>query len=99
MTDVFSKPMHSSLTDEQVSLIAGQLSNNETSTDEELFELLIEAGIPVTQARQALYFRDQYQLNIDLDGQPPTHEGPDLTCFRAEIRTFFDELGFRTQVL
>lgn len=59
------------LTDTQLFMIEDLLSNDESSSDEEMIAFFIEEGIPEAQARQALNYRDQYRLTFYLKGHGP----------------------------
>lgn len=82
-------PAFATLTEAQLRMIEDQLSNNESSTDEELFEFFIEEGIPVTPARQAIEaYRDQYLTEIYLEGQTPIRQGNNARRYAPEERRF-----------
>lgn len=81
-------PMFSALTEAQLRVIEDQLSNNESSTDEELFEFFIEEGIPVTPARQAVALRDDYLNRIFEAGYTPIRAGENARFYDPQVRQF-----------
>lgn len=83
MASVFS-----ALTEAQLQLIEDQLSNNESSTDEELFEFFIEEGVPVSAARQAIGYRDQYLTEIYQEGRTPIRQGNNASRYSPQERQF-----------
>lgn len=68
--------------------IEDQLSNNEVSTDEELVDLFIEElELTLDQAEAAIRFRDQYRIQIFLEGHGPLYQ-QDSVAFDPVTRTF-----------
>ena len=59
------------LSPSQIAFVEDELSNNEVSSDEELYALFLAEGLSEPQARQALTYRDRYLGNIYLDGFTP----------------------------
>lgn len=51
------------LSEEQFELISDQLSNNDTSSDDELFAFLAEHGIPAEHCTKAISLRDKFLTN------------------------------------
>ena len=82
-------PILTSLPDSILRLIEGELSNNESSADEELLEHFVgSGGLTEAQARQALTYRDQYLANIYLDGFTPIRKGTGARRFNPHSRQF-----------
>lgn len=81
-------PMFSALTEEQLRMIEDQLSNNESSTDEELFEFFIEEGIPVTATREAVSLRDDYLTRIFEEDYTPIRAGENARFYDPQARQF-----------
>lgn len=68
--------------------IEDQLSNNEVSTDEELIDLFIEElELTLDQAEAAIRLRDQYRIQIFLEGHGPLHQ-QDIVAFDPVTKTF-----------
>lgn len=88
MTDEPMAPVFSELSEAQLYTIEDVLSNDESSSDEELFEFFIEEGIPVAPARAALTYRDRYLANIYLDGHTPIRRGRDAWHYEPQARRF-----------
>ncbi|MBA6130007.1 hypothetical protein [Pseudomonas juntendi] len=64
-----------SLTKQALANIEDQLSNNEVSTDGELIDFFIEAlELTLEQAEAAVSLRDQYRMQIFLEGHGPLHQ-------------------------
>lgn len=64
-----------SLTKQALANIEDQLSNNEVSTDGELIDFFIEAlELTLEQAEAAVRLRDQYRMQIFLEGHGPLHQ-------------------------
>nr|WP_298411711.1 hypothetical protein [uncultured Halomonas sp.] len=81
-------PMFTALLASQLQTIEDVLSNDESSSDEELVEFFIEEGIGVTPARQALAYRDRYLTTIYRQGQTPIRQGHDARRYDPEARRF-----------
>jgi hypothetical protein len=64
MADAMSLHTLSSLTREQLDFVEDQLSNNEVSSNDELKDDFVSAGLNVEQAKAALAYRDAYRLNM-----------------------------------
>lgn len=80
--------LFSNLTAQSLANIEDQLSNNEVSTDEELVDLFIEEfGLTLDQAGAAVRLRDQYRLQIFLEGNGPLHQ-QDSVVFDPVTKTF-----------
>lgn len=80
--------LFSNLTTQALANIEDQLSNNEVSTDEELVDLFIEElGLTLDQAEAAIRLRDQYRLQIFLEGHGPLHQ-QDGPTFDPDTKTF-----------
>ena len=56
-------------------LVEDVLSNDESSSDEELLDYFIANGLTEAQARQALTNRSQYLCNLYLSGSTPILKG------------------------
>jgi len=65
----------SSLSADLLRFVEDQLSNAESSSDDELFELFVANELTEEQARQALIYRSQYLCNIYLNGYTPIRKG------------------------
>lgn len=81
-------PILSTLPRPLLAFVEGQLSNDETSTDEELQEHFIANGLTEEQARNALTYRTQYLSNIYLDGFTPITAADDVLRFNPLSRQF-----------
>ncbi|MDF9434622.1 hypothetical protein R5R73_02040 [Salinicola sp. LHM] len=81
-------PVFSALTESQLRTVEDVLSNDETSTDEELLEFFIEEGIPVTPARQAVSLRDDYLTRIFEEGYTPIRAGENARFYDPQSRQF-----------
>lgn len=78
----------SNLSKQTLANIEDQLSNNEVSTDEELIDLFIEElELTLDQAEAAIRLRDQYRIQIFLEGHGPLHR-QDSVVFDPVTRTF-----------
>ncbi|MBV6791563.1 hypothetical protein [Xanthomonas euvesicatoria] len=64
-------PILASLPPMLLALVEGQLSNDEVSSDEEMFDHFVANGLTEEQARQALTYRDRYLNNLYLEGFTP----------------------------
>jgi len=60
-----------SITAEQLRYVEAVLTNDEASSDEELRECFVEAGLTEEQARRALQYRNRYIGRLHLNGQTP----------------------------
>lgn len=81
-------PIFSNLSKQTLSNIEDQLSNNEVSTDEELVDLFIEElDLTLDQAETAIRLRDQYRIQIFLEGHGPLHQ-QDSVAFEPLTKTF-----------
>ncbi len=69
-------------------LVEDQLSNNDASSDDEPLDHFISDGLTEEQARQALTYRDQYFVNLLLDGFTPIHKGSEALRFNPYSRQF-----------
>ncbi|APU32792.1 MULTISPECIES: hypothetical protein [Pseudomonadaceae] len=69
-------------------LVEDQLSNNDVSSDDEPLDHFISDGLTEEQARQALTYRDQYFVNLLLDGFTPIHKGSEALRFNPYSRQF-----------
>ncbi|KAB7770406.1 hypothetical protein RAB70_17460 [Xanthomonas sontii] len=81
-------PILSTLSRTLLAFVEGQLSNDETSADEELLEHFVANGLTEDQARQALTYRAQYLGNIYLDGFTPITAAGDVLRFNPYSRRF-----------
>jgi hypothetical protein len=81
-------PILTSLPDSLLRLIEDQLSNNESSPDEELLEHFLSCGLTEIQARHALSYRDQYLTYIYLDGFTPIRLRTEALRYNAHSRQF-----------
>ncbi|ABM31149.1 hypothetical protein C8246_12370 [Paracidovorax avenae] len=81
-------PILSTLPRPLLAFVEGQLSNDETSTDEELQEHFVAHGLTEDQARQAVTYRAQYLSNIYLDGFTPITAADDVLRFNPDSRQF-----------
>lgn len=81
-------PVFSTLTESQLRMIEDVLSNDESSSDEGLFEFFIEEGIPVAPAREAVAYRDRYLTEIYQDDQTPIREGDNARRYDPYARRF-----------
>ncbi|MEX0297238.1 hypothetical protein AAH995_28705 [Pseudomonas putida] len=80
--------MFSHLSKQTLANIEDQLSNNEVSTDEELVDFFIEElDLTLDQAEAAIHLRDQYRIQIFLEGHGPLHQ-QDSVAFDPLTRTF-----------
>ena len=80
--------MFSNLSKQILANIEDQLSNNEVSTDEELVDFFIEElDLTLDQAEAAIRLRDQYRIQIFLEGHGPLHQ-QDSVAFDPLTRTF-----------
>ena len=80
--------MFSHLSKQTLANIEDQLSNNEVSTDEELVDFFIEElDLTLDQAEAAIRLRDQYRIQIFLEGHGPLHRH-DSVAFDPVTRTF-----------
>ncbi len=78
----------SNLSKQILANIEDQLSNNEVSTDEELVDLFIEElELTLDQAEAAIRLRDQYRIQIFLEGHGPLHR-QDSVVFDPVTTTF-----------
>lgn len=75
----------------KLAFVEDQLSNNEVSSDEELYELFLQHGLSEPQARQALIYRDRYLGNIYLDGFTPLTAAETPIRFNPHSRQFEPE--------
>ncbi|WP_225789594.1 hypothetical protein [Pseudomonas sp. Marseille-P8916] len=81
-------PIFSNLSKKTLANIEDQLSNNEVSTDEELVDLFIEElDLTLDQAEAAIRLRDQYRIQIFLEGHGPLHQ-QDSVAFDPLTKTF-----------
>ena len=69
-------------------LVEDQLSNNDVSSDDEPLDHFISDGLTEEQARQGLTYRDQYFVNLLLDGFTPIHKGSEALRFNPYSRQF-----------
>lgn len=77
-----------SLSKQTLANIEDQLSNNEVSTDEELIDLFIEElELTLDQAEAAIRLRDQYRIQIFLEGHGPLHQ-QESVAFDPVTKTF-----------
>ncbi|MCC4589646.1 hypothetical protein LL974_00705 [Xanthomonas campestris pv. cannae] len=81
-------PILSTLPRPLLAFVEGQLSNDETSTDEELQAHFAANGLTEGQAWQALTYRAQYLSNIYLDGFTPITAADDVLRFNPDSRQF-----------
>ena len=81
-------PILASLPASLLRFVEDQLSNNEVSSDEELLDDFISNGLTEAQARQALTYRDQYLVNIYLDGFTPILKGAQALRYNPHCRQF-----------
>lgn len=81
-------PAFSVLSDSQLRMIEDVLSNDESSSDEELVEFFVEEGIPMTPARQAIAYRGQYLTEIYQEWQTPIRQGNNARRYEPEARRF-----------
>ena len=72
-------------------LVEDQLSNDEVSSDEELLDYFISNGLTEVQARQALTYRNQYLINIYLDGFSPILKGAQALRYNPYSRQYEPE--------
>jgi len=78
----------SNLSKQTLANLEDQLSNNEVSTDEELVDLFIEEfELTLDQAEAAIRLRDQYRMQIFLEGHGPLHRH-DSVVFDPVTATF-----------
>ncbi len=77
-----------SLPDSLLRFVEDQLTNNEVSSDEELFDHFVSNGLTEEQARQALTYRDRYLGNLYLDGFTPICKADDALRFNPYTRQF-----------
>lgn len=67
-------PLFANLTPLILENIEDQLANNDVSSDEEMFDFLLEElGLSAEQAEAAIALRPQYQVTLFLTGQGPLH--------------------------
>ncbi|REC93384.1 hypothetical protein [Kushneria indalinina] len=88
MNDQLMEPAFSALTESQLHTIEDLLSNDESSSDEELIEFFISEGIPEASARQALAWRDRYLTTIYLNGHTPIHLERDAWRYDPQAHQF-----------
>lgn len=69
-------------------MVEDQLSNNDVSSDHELFGHFVESGLTETQARQALTYRNAYLANVYLKGFTPIRRGERAFRFNPNGRRF-----------
>jgi hypothetical protein len=81
-------PILSALPAALLRMVEDQLSNNDVSSDRELFQHFVENGLTETQARQALTFRSDYLANVYLKGFTPIRRGEQALRFNAHGRRF-----------
>jgi hypothetical protein len=81
-------PILTSLPDSLLRFVEDQLSNNESSPDEELLEHFLSSGLTEIQARQTLSYRDQYLAHIYLDGFTPIRLGSEALRYNPQSRQF-----------
>lgn len=80
--------MFSNLSKQTLANIEDQLSNNEVSTDEELVDFFIEElDLTLDQAEAAIRLRNQYRIQIFLEGHGPLHQ-QDSVALDPLNRTF-----------
>jgi len=81
-------PILISLPDSLLRFVEDQLSNNESSPDEELLEHFLSSGLTEMQARQALSYRDQYLAHIYLEGFTPIRSSYEALRYNPQSRRF-----------
>lgn len=80
--------LFSTLSQQTMRSIEDHLSNNEVSTDEELVDLFIEElELTLDQAEAAVQLRDQYRMQIFLEGHGPLHQ-QEAVVFDPVTKTF-----------
>jgi hypothetical protein len=78
----------SSLTPDQIVHVEDVLSNDDSSSEEELLHFFQTIGLTEAQAQQALTYRTQYLCNIFLDGRAPILMGEQALRFNPHRRQF-----------
>jgi hypothetical protein len=81
-------PVLSSLPGDALRFVEDQLSNDESSSDIELFEHFVANGLSEEQARQALIYRSQYLRNIYQKGFTPIRKGFAARRYNPHSRQF-----------
>ncbi|WP_066267454.1 hypothetical protein [Hydrogenophaga palleronii] len=79
------------LSPELLGQVEDQLSNNEVSSDEELAEDFIQAGLTEAQARQAIGYRDRYLINVYHQDFTPMRTPGRVLRFNPHARDFEPE--------
>lgn len=80
-----------SLSLELLGQVEDQLSNNDVSSDEELVEDFIQAGLTEAQAREAIGFRDLYLINVYHQDFTPIRTPGRALRFNPHARDFDPE--------
>ncbi len=78
----------SSLSATALRFVEDQLSNDESSSDQELLEHFVANGLTEEQGRQALTYRSQYLRNLYLEGFTPISKGAQALRFNPSSRRF-----------
>lgn len=76
------------LTSDLLRQIEDQLSNNEVSSDEELVEDFIQAGLTEAQAREAIGYRDRYLVYMYHEDFTPIRTPGHALRFNPHTREF-----------
>ncbi|MGE0371796.1 MAG: hypothetical protein AB7Q01_07900 [Gammaproteobacteria bacterium] len=72
-------------------LVEDVLSNDESSSDDELLDYFIANGLTEPQARQALTYRSQYLCNLFLSGHTPILKGAQALRYNPH-RGLFEQM-------
>lgn len=78
----------SSLSVVALGFVEDQLTNNDVSSDAELFDHFIHHGLTLIQAWQALTYRELYLCNLYLAGFTPICKGAEALRFNPFTRRF-----------
>lgn len=81
-------PLFSNLSEQTLSNVEEELSNNDSATNEELVDFFIEKlGLSLEQAEAAVELRSQYLIQIFHQGQGPLRQTT-ATAFDPSTGTF-----------
>jgi hypothetical protein len=80
-----------SLPDDLLRMVEDQLSNDESSDDEEMIAFFVEKGLTGEQAAQALTYRQRYLINIYRNGFTPIRNHGVILRFNPSAGDFEPE--------
>ncbi|MEA9585950.1 hypothetical protein VC279_06440 [Xanthomonas sp. WHRI 10064A] len=81
-------PILAALSPSLLAFVEASLSNDETSSDDEMREHFVRSGLTKEQARQALTYRDQYLDHVYLEGFTPITSADEALHFDPHARRF-----------